>query len=219
MGVLLIDEKILFPRQSRKTEAPNQRLMIDRILSLSAESGLPTSLAILQIGDPRCSRYVSSEYMPALKILARLLQEETPKDFLYDRYGEMGMICLCPGCTLEEASRAVKDIRQKFHKEVRERGRWDTVILAGGLAEFPQHGITRTEILRHAEEALYVALHSGGDSIQIPPEETRSRISLELPRVQLERLRQAAEQEGVEAEELIREAIDDLLREDRGGPR
>ncbi|HPA44485.1 MAG TPA: hypothetical protein PLZ55_00425 [bacterium] len=216
MGILLIDGKTLFPRKSGKADAPNQRLMMDRILSLSAESGVTTSLAILQIGDSRRSCYLSSECLPALKILARLLREETPKDLLYDRYGDTGMICLCPGCILTEVGKVVKAIWHKFHEEVRERGRWDTVILTGGLAEFPQHGVTRAEILRRAEEALYIALYSGGDSIQVPPKELQSRLSIELSRVQIERLKQRAEQEGVETDDLIREAIDDLLRGNLG---
>ncbi|MFH1742902.1 MAG: diguanylate cyclase [bacterium] len=214
MGTLLVEGKTLFPRTRNKAMPPDQSLMIDRILSLAAESGIATSLAILEVESAPAPGAESdiTELHQILRKLAGLLRERMPNELLFDRWGPAGFLCLHPNSSLTETANILAKLGDLLHKHLESRISHRSPNLFIGLAGFPEHGSSRIEILRRAEEALYVARQAGKDTIQLPPTEVLHKVTVPMSTIQIERLNSLAAHEGVNAPDLIREAVDDLLR-------
>ena len=219
MGTLLIEGKTLFPRARKEAEPPGPALMIDRILSLAAESGVASSLAILEIDDAWTLRNESraNGLQRVLKTLAGLLHKQTPAELLFDRWGPAGFLCVHPGATLAKTLGLLEKLQCLLYGEIKKTSPGKPVTFSAGLAGFPEHGSTRVELLRRAEEALYVAQTVGKGTIQFPPDEELKDIKVALSLVQVHRLSHQAEREGTDAEKLIREAVDEFLRRSQRG--
>jgi len=87
-----------------------------------------------------------------------------------------------------------------------------SVTFSAGIAGYPGESQTRHEIVALAEEAARRALENGGNrSALARPVNMVPKTSHYLP-PQLERLRELAHQQGRAEAELLREALDDLLR-------
>lgn len=222
MGTLLVEGKTLFPRASQKAQPPGLSLMIDRVLSLAAETGIVTSLALLEI-DPSTSsghreawvlqnEFGPNEFQRVLKTLAGLLHKQTPNELLFDRWGPAGFFYLHPGAGLTQTTEVLEKLQNLLHTRLKRLFPGKPATFSAGLAAFPQHGDTRIEILRRAEEALYVARQTGKGAIQLPPDEELQQVSVPLSPVQVDRLSNLAKREGTSAQELIREAVDEFLR-------
>ena len=214
MGTVLVEGKTLFPRARKKAPSPDTFLMIDRILSLAAESNVSASLAILEIDHAWALqvKHGSDTLRRVLKKLATLLRDETPEELLYDRWGPAGFICVYPGGKTKKTRRIVERIAGLLEIQMKGILEGDMGTFSAGVAQFPDHGSTRVELLHHAEEAVYTAQKSGPNRIELPPDENPQEISVPLSIRQIERLTDLADREAAEVQELIIEAIDEYLR-------
>ena len=81
-----------------------------------------------------------------------------------------------------------------------------------GLATYSDDGATRQEIVRKADDALFRAKSSGRDRIALAREEKKVPKTIHFTQGQLDRLSALAEGKSVGEAELLREALDDLLK-------
>jgi diguanylate cyclase (GGDEF)-like protein len=81
-----------------------------------------------------------------------------------------------------------------------------------GLATYPDDGGTRQEIVRKADDALFRAKSAGRNRVGLAREEKMVPKTSHFTQGQLERLGTLSLKEGVGEAELLREALDDLLK-------
>ncbi|MFP4384745.1 MAG: diguanylate cyclase [Spirochaetia bacterium] len=84
--------------------------------------------------------------------------------------------------------------------------------ISAGVAAFPDDGRTKQEVLRKAEDALHRAKSSGKNKVILAREEKKIPKTSHYTQGQLERLSVLSGKEGVGEAELLREALDDLLK-------
>jgi diguanylate cyclase (GGDEF)-like protein len=81
-----------------------------------------------------------------------------------------------------------------------------------GVATYPDDGSTRQEITRKADDALFRAKSGGRDRVALAREEKKVPKTSHYTQGQLDRLTALATREAVGEAELLREALDDLLK-------
>ncbi len=100
----------------------------------------------------------------ALKRVAAILQESTRDVDFVARYGGEEFFVLMPELTAQGAADVVDRIRQRIGSEP---GLAGTVTLSCGVAEFPAHGDSGTELIKVADDALYQAKRDGRDRVVV----------------------------------------------------
>lgn len=81
-----------------------------------------------------------------------------------------------------------------------------------GVATYPDDGATRQEIVRKADDALFRAKSGGRNRVALAREEKKVPKTSHFTQGQLDRLAALSTKEGVGEAELLREALDDLLK-------
>lgn len=81
-----------------------------------------------------------------------------------------------------------------------------------GVATAPEDGATRQELMRKADDALFRAKSAGRNRVALAREEKKIPKTSHYTQGQLERLGALAAREAVGEAELLREALDDLLK-------
>jgi len=133
------------------------------------------------------------------------------------RYVRDAFMALYPNLSLEDAFLVIERLRQQlsstaFALESGLEKATITVTFSAGIASYPGEAQTRNEMVTLAEEATRRALENGGNRAALArPVNMTPKTSHYLP-PQLDRLRQLAHQQGRAEAELLREALDDLLR-------
>jgi predicted signal transduction protein with EAL and GGDEF domain len=82
-----------------------------------------------------------------------------------------------------------------------------------GLASYPTHGNRDVELMREADQALYLAKTTGRNKVSLPLSDSRMITKTShYTATQLERLAQLARTVKRNEASLLREALDDLLK-------
>lgn len=84
--------------------------------------------------------------------------------------------------------------------------------ISAGIATWPHDGTTRQEVIRKADDALFRAKGSGRNRVTLAREEKKVPKTSHYTQGRLERLSALSKREGVGEAELLREALDDLLK-------
>lgn len=106
---------------------------------------------------------------------------------------------------IDQVRKAVAEV-----KELRDIDPHPTISI--GLATYPDDGGTRQEIVRKADDALFRAKAAGRNRVGLAREEKMVPKTSHFTQGQLERLGTLSAKEGVGEAELLREALDDLLK-------
>jgi len=103
-----------------------------------------------------------------LRNLASLLKDTVRDGEMVGRYGGEEFLMVMPGVIGEDALRAADRIRRviaDFVFEHEEKQPLGDVSVSGGVATWPIHGLTSSEVLQHADEALYAAKEAGRNRV------------------------------------------------------
>lgn len=102
-----------------------------------------------------------------LRRIGLMLQNKTRVEDIACRYGGEELVLLLPGVTLEAAAARANQIREAMKEmDLRLRGEvLGPVTVSGGVAIFPDHGRTCTELIEAADRALYIAKQTGRDKV------------------------------------------------------
>jgi diguanylate cyclase (GGDEF)-like protein len=102
-----------------------------------------------------------------LNQVASILLENKKSSDIACRFGGDEFVLILPGCALEEALKRAEDIRQIIEKTDFKAGGKTAkrITLSFGVSTLPDHGKTREELLRSADNAMYSAKEAGRNRV------------------------------------------------------
>lgn len=104
-----------------------------------------------------------------LRGLAKLLRDSVRDGEMIGRYGGEEFLMVMPGVVGDDALKAADRIRRVIAEHVFEHEQSQPlgdVTISGGVATWPIHGMTASEVLQHADEALYLAKEGGRNEVR-----------------------------------------------------
>jgi diguanylate cyclase (GGDEF)-like protein len=139
--------------------------------SRAARAGRPFSLLLIdldkfkQVNDGQ--GHLEGDLV--LARVGRILEQKCRQSNVVARYGGDEFVVLLPETSLEQAQTLGERLRKWLATDpvLSERG----VTGSFGVSSFPLHGATIEEIIRQADEAMYVSKSLGGDRVSTPPDE------------------------------------------------
>lgn len=126
------------------------------------------------------------------------------------RFGGDAFAVAWEGQEKEQAFLMVEALRQRIESGF--AGEASPIGLSVGLAAYPDDGEKAAEVVQRANGALYRAKVSGRSKVCLAREEKMVTKTSHYTQGQLMGLRRLAEREGIKDAELLREALNDLLR-------
>jgi diguanylate cyclase len=148
-----------------------------------------------------------------LRAVAGVLQELAPANGLIMHYRGDEFGGVFPEMRVDDAFSLLEEVRRRvaglgFALEDK-----TPVTCSIGLAGFPAHGKHEVELMRQADEALYLAKMGGRNKIALPPSDSRMVTKTSYyTQTQLERLALLARALKRNEATLLREALDDVLK-------
>ena len=143
---------------------------LERELSRAKRDGLPLSLLMVDID---CFKKLNDSYGhqagdEVLKRLGDLLSRGARGGDLPCRYGGEEFLLVLPTMSLESAVERADQWRVAFAGErVEFADQALSATLSVGVASFPDHGATRDELIRAADQALYAAKNAGRNQVVV----------------------------------------------------
>jgi diguanylate cyclase len=148
-----------------------------------------------------------------LRAVADALRAVMPEQALLARYGGDEFAVGLPDTRLDDAFTLLEELRRRIADLRFEQWPGGNVTASIGLAAFPGNGADEVEVVRAADQALYVAKLTGRNKVSLPLADSRMVTKTSYYTVtQLERLAQLAKTVGRNEATLLREALDDLLK-------
>jgi diguanylate cyclase (GGDEF)-like protein len=145
------------------------RECLDQEVQQTDRSSSPLSLVMLDIDDFK--RYNDTHGHEAgnavLSELARVLATVLRKSDLAARYGGEEFVLLLPATTKTAARAVAERARQAVRKRL-------LVTVSLGVSTYPADATNASELVRHADRAMYVAKTAGKDQVQLYGESRRS---------------------------------------------
>ncbi|MDX1502297.1 MAG: sensor domain-containing diguanylate cyclase [Thermoanaerobaculia bacterium] len=133
-----------------------------------------------------------------LRELARAVEEEVRSEDLFGRYGGEEFLLILPGRDLDQGAAAAEMIRRRIerhpfaHADGQPLG---GITVSGGVAAFPEHGLSSSQILEAASLALDAAKGAGRNRLARAAVAGRGGLARERP-IQDRRIEQAPALEG-----------------------
>ncbi len=145
--------------------------------------------------------------------VTRALRDTAPDGALLARYGGDEFGGALPDSRLDDAFTLMEEFRRRV-MALEFEGYPDVRITCSvGLAAFPTHGNTDVELMREADQALYVAKSTGRNKVSLPLTDSRMVTKTShYTATQLERLAQLAKTLRRNEASVLREALDDVLK-------
>jgi diguanylate cyclase (GGDEF)-like protein/PAS domain S-box-containing protein len=143
---------------------------IEREFARARRDNHPVSVMILDIDlfKEINDSYGHSFGDEALRVLSSLININVRAGDVAYRYGGDEFVIVMPGAGLDVANSRVERICRSFNAvPIQEGGKQFTATLSVGIALFPEHGETGSEILRAADQALYQAKQDGRNLVRI----------------------------------------------------
>lgn len=101
-----------------------------------------------------------------LQTLAGIFSSYSRSEDVVCRYGGEEFLILMPGAGMEVTSRRAEDWRRAFEQaRIEFEGEFLSTTLSLGVAVFPQQGRTSDEVLKLADEAMYISKRKGKNQV------------------------------------------------------
>lgn len=145
--------------------------------------------------------------------VAGILQEVLPDNALLVRYSGDELGGALPDLRVDDAFSLLEEVRRRVQALTLPDGAAAHITCSIGLAGFPAHARNDVELMREADEALYIAKTGGRNKIALPLSDSRMITKTSYyTQTQLERLAQLAKAVKRNEASLLREALDDVLK-------
>ncbi|HEX5166269.1 MAG TPA: diguanylate cyclase [Thermomicrobiales bacterium] len=145
--------------------------------------------------------------------VSRILRETLPESAVIVRYGGDEFGGALPDTRLDDAFTLVEELRRRIGAMRLDEWPDLAITCSIGLAVYPANGATDIELVREADQALYLAKATGRNKVSLPLADDRMITKTSYyTRTQLERLAALAKTLGRNEASLLREALDDLLK-------
>lgn len=148
-----------------------------------------------------------------LTVVTAALKDTVPETAILVRYGGDEFGGALPDVRLDDAFTLMEEFRRKVAALAIEGDPPLQFTCSAGLAAFPAHGKTDVELMREADQALYLAKTTGRNKVSLPLGDSRMVTKTSYyTTTQLERLADLAKTLRRNEASLLREALDDTLR-------
>ncbi len=148
-----------------------------------------------------------------LVAVAGILQELAPANALLVRYSGDEFGGALPEMRVDDAFSLLEEFRRRVLTLTLPCSADTPITCSIGLAGFPAHGRHEVELMREADEALYLAKVGGRNKVALPPSDSRMITKTSYyTQTQLERLSQLAKTIKCNEASILREALDDVLK-------
>jgi len=196
--------------------APYYRhLLRERVIPRAEASGEPLSVFLLDIDgflgvNQGHGRQCGDQLLAAV---GRTLRETMPEAAILARYSGDEFSGALPDTRLDDAFTLLEEFRRRI-AALRLSDCPDLRATCSiGLAAYPANGKDDVELMREADQALYLAKATGRDKVALPLADGRMITKTShYTATQLERLAQLAKTVKRNEATLLREALDDLLK-------
>ncbi len=178
-------------------------------------SGEPLSVALLDIDGFLAvnETYGHEAGDECLRALARTVQGSVDETAAISRYSGDEMALALPGTRLDDAFSMLEEFRRRASAVRLSSWPEIRVTCSVGLAAYPENGRTDVELMREADQALYIAKVTGRNKVSLPIADSRMITKTShYTATQLERLTSLAKSVKRNEATLLREALDDLLK-------
>jgi diguanylate cyclase (GGDEF)-like protein len=148
-----------------------------------------------------------------LQAVGLTLRESCPETAVLCRYGFDDFVVALSDVRLDDAFTLAEEVRRRIAAQRYEHCSEVQLTCSIGLASYPAHGQYDVELMREADQALYMAKATGPNKVSLPPVDSRMITKTShYTATQLERLARLAKTVGRNEASLLREALDDLLK-------
>lgn len=197
------------------TAAYFRHLLRDQLLPQAQQRGDPLGLFLCDIdGFHGVNTTHGREAGDRLLVeIARTLRTALPEGAVLARYSGDEFAGALPDTRLDDAFTLVEEFRRRVLAA--RLAAWPDVgvTCSIGLAAFPANGTSEVELVRAADQALYLAKATGRNKVALPLADSRMVTKTShYTATQLERLAQLAKTVGRNEASLLREALDDVLK-------
>jgi diguanylate cyclase (GGDEF)-like protein len=142
-----------------------------------------------------------------------ILHELMPANALLVRYSGDEFGGALPDVRVDDAFSLLEEVRRRIQSLILPDGAAAQITCSIGIAGFPAHARNEVELIRQADEALYVAKIGGRNKIALPLSDSRMITKTSYyTQTQLERLSQLAKATKRNEASFLREALDDVLK-------
>lgn len=197
------------------TAAYFRHLLREKLIPEAQASGAPLCLFLLDTDNfLGINTAHGREFGDQVLIeIARAMQNAVSANAVVARYGGDEFCAALPEMRLDDAFTLTEELRRqiaaiKFKKHPNVH-----LTVSIGLAAFPAHAKNDVELMREADQALYLAKTTGRNKISIPLADSRMITKTSYYTApQLERLSALAKKTKRNEATLLREALDDILK-------
>jgi len=197
------------------TSAYFRHLLREELLPPARSSGYPFSLFLFDIDNFHGvnQNYGREAGDQVLLEVTRVLQEVMPETAVLTRYGGDEFGGALPDTRLGDAFTLLEEFRRRVEALMLEKYPDVHVTCSVGLAAFPTNGDNDVELMREADQALYLAKATGRNKVSLPLADSRMVTKTShYTATQLERLTQLAKTLKRNEASILREALDDVLK-------
>jgi diguanylate cyclase (GGDEF)-like protein len=101
--------------------------------------------------------------------VARILVENLRDVDIISRYGGDEFVVVLPETDVETAARITHRLHKslKAHEFLKDEGLQINMSASFGIAGYPEHAMTKRDLVRMADQAMYLAKNSGRDQVCI----------------------------------------------------
>lgn len=179
LGSIALNNAILFnsiqiaANHDGLTKLMNRKYFMQKLgleINKAEKDNAPISIFIFDIDDFKAYNDSNGHLAgdEALKIMGRLLSETVREDDFVARYGGEEFILALPNTPKKGALVVAEKIRKMFEEynfPNQETLPMRRMTISGGISSFPSDGRSSTDLINHADQALYQAKAKGKNSI------------------------------------------------------
>jgi diguanylate cyclase (GGDEF)-like protein len=192
-----------------------RHLLQEQLLPHAQEASEPLSLGFIDIDSflQLNNQYGHRVGDQVLDAVGRTFQETMPETAVLARYGGDELVVGLPDTRIDDAFSLAEEFRRRVAALQFEEWPQIRLTCSIGLASFPANGPGEAELIREADQALYIAKSTGRNKVALPLGDSRMVTKTShYTATQLERLAQLAKTVKRNEATLLREALDDLFK-------
>ncbi len=192
-----------------------RHLLREELLPQAEQSGNPLTVFHLDIDNFHAVNVTHGHEAgdAVLRGVAKALKETMPDTAAISRYGGDELSGALPDMRLDDAFTLSEELRRRVIALTWEEWPELRLTCSIGLASYPANGTRDVELLREADQALYIAKSTGRNKVALPLSDSRMITKTShYTATQLDRLAHLARTVKRNEATLLREALDDLLK-------
>lgn len=192
-----------------------RHLLAEQIVPQARSSGDPLALFLLDVDEFLTINQAHGREAGdrVLRDVADALRRQMPESAVLSRYGGDELGGALPDTRLDDAFSLLEEVRRQVASLAFDGLAGVKLTCSVGLAAFPTHGSGDIELVREADQALYVAKTTGRNKVALPLADSRMITKTShYTATQLERLALLAKALQRNEASVLREALDDVLK-------